>query len=611
LKIPAILFWVLDGAETITHLGRDSLIGAAVVKDVEFENGVIEVDVAIDGSRSYPGFIFRMASNENMERVYIRPHRAGLYPDAVQYMPQFNGSETWQLYSGEGFTAAATFAAGEWIHLRLEFHGSQARLFVNDAGEPTLVIHDLKHGESKGAIGLYGPKDRTACFSNFSYRVDDTLAFDSPPEKKMHPWTMSDWEISRALPANQVDMSVYPRFSLIFAAQWQKVTAEASGLVDIARHVKRANRTGDCVLARSVFRADRRSRVKLSLGYSDKVSVFHNGRIVFTGDYTYRSREPSFVGVVGLHDTIVLDVPRGRNEILLIVSETFGGWGFTVRADRYLPEVAEDHGRVQKVWETDPVFVTPESVLHDRDREILYVTSLDNEWECKTEPSGFISRVKLDGEIDELHWITGLRAPCGMAIHESSLFVVERQNLVEIDLDAGEIFKKYPVPASVFLNDVAAGADGTIYMSDSFPPEPDKTAVIYALKNGKVEVWLDTDQLGRVNGLRVLGKALLVGNTEDSSLKSIDLETKAITHVATLGAGIVDGIRERRDGSTIVSHWEGQTYLISPAGQIVEIMDTLSDGANCADFEFIDEMDLLIVPTFLGNRVSAYMVKGG
>ena len=27
--------------------------------------------------------------------------------------------------------------------------------------------------------------------------------------------------------------------------------------------------------------------------------------------------------------------------------------------------------------------------------------------------------------------------------------------------------------------------------------------------------------------------------------------------------------------------------------------------------EFIDEMDLLIMPTFLGNRVAAYLVKGG
>ena len=601
--------WVLDGAETITHLGRDSLIGAAIVKDVEFENGVIEVDVAVDGSRSYPGLIFRMQSNENMERVYIRPHRAGLYPDAVQYMPQINGSETWQLYSGDGFTSGAAFNEEEWNHLRLEVHGSQARLFLNNGAEPILKIHDLKHAKSRGQIGLYGPKDRSACFSNFRYRIDDTLTFEPPPEVKPHPWSVGEWEISRAFPANRIDMASYPPFGLIFSAGWRAVEADSSGLLDISRHARRTNSAGDCVLTRTVFGADRKGRIELSFGYSDKVAIFHNGKLVFFGDYTYRSREPSFVGVVGLHDTIVLDAPRGRNEILFILSETFGGWGLTARADRYLPPAAED--RVQKVWETDPLFLTPESVLYDEERDILYVTNLDVAWESKREPSGFISRVQLNGEVDELHWITGLRAPCGMAIHDNSLFVVERHNLVEIDLVAGEIAKKHAVRGSTFLNDVAADAAGTIYMSDSFPPDPKKTAVIYALEKGVVSVWLDTDRLGRVNGLRVLGNTLLVGNSEDSSLKSIDLETKAISHVASLGAGIVDGIRERRDGSTLVSHWEGQTYQISPTGQVVEIMDTLADGQNSADFEFIDEMDLLIMPTFLGNRVAAYLVKGG
>ena len=30
------------------------------------------------------------------------------------------------------------------------------------------------------------------------------------------------------------------------------------------------------------------------------------------------------------------------------------------------------------------------------------------------------------------------------------------------------------------------------------------------------------------------------------------------------------------------------------------------DGMNCADFEFIPERSLLIIPTFLGDRVVAY-----
>ena len=44
------------------------------------------------------------------------------------------------------------------------------------------MIHELKHGLSTGGIGLMGPKDGTAFFSNFSFRADDELAFDPTPE---------------------------------------------------------------------------------------------------------------------------------------------------------------------------------------------------------------------------------------------------------------------------------------------------------------------------------------------------------------------------------------------------------------------------------------------
>jgi len=65
------------------------------------------------------------------------------------------------------------------------------------------------------------------------------------------------------------------------------------------------------------------------------------------------------------------------------------------------------------------------------------------------------------------------------------------------------------------------------------------------------------------------------------------------------------------ESSLYVAERQNLVEIDLDAGEIVEIMDTLGDGFNCADFEFIDEFDLLIVPTFLGNRVAAYMVKGG
>ena len=155
--------WTLVNAEVVEHMGRKALIGTAYLKDVEFENGVIEVDIYVDGrrdNRSYPGLVFRMQSMENCERFYIRPHRTWLYPDALQYTPVINGIAGWQMASGEGYTDLITFPTEEWVHVKMEFSGSQARVYVDDMDSPALAIPHLGHGVSKGSIGLFGPCPR-------------------------------------------------------------------------------------------------------------------------------------------------------------------------------------------------------------------------------------------------------------------------------------------------------------------------------------------------------------------------------------------------------------------------------------------------------------------
>ena len=579
------------------------------MKDVEFADGVVEVDIAVDGGRSYPGIIFRVQSEEDYERFYLRPHRSGLYPDALQYAPVFNRVACWQLYSGKGFTTPAVIPTGQWIHLKMEIHGRQARVFVGDAEDPALVIHDLKHGLSRGSVGVLGPKNKAACFSNFRYRVDDSLEFEDPPEVETPSHTLTDWEISRAFPAGRIDRESYPDFFLIFYAQWRKVTSEASGLVNISRYAKRSSQGPDCVLARTIVQSDKRQDVRLSFGYSDDVSIFLNGKIVFSGRSGYRSRDPSFVGVVGLHDAVHLTLQKGLNEILLLVTESFGGWGFMCKADRRLDGPIRQHGRLTKVWETPAEFKIPESVLYDPEREILYVTSFNKVGRDK-DHIGFISKVELDGEIEDLEWVTGLDGPCGMGIYEDKLFVVECSgNLVEIDIDRGSVSRRYPIAGSTFLNDVAVDRSGNIYITDSTRPPEGRD--IYRFIDGDYELWKDGDEIHRSNGLFVRENNLIVGNTGDGSLKSVGLNDGRVNTIACLGAGVVDGIRVDNDGNYIVSHWEGQVYLISPSGEVVEILDTMNAGLNAADFEFIKEKNLLVVPTFLGNKVVAYELAAG
>jgi hypothetical protein len=71
---------------------------------------------------------------------------------------------------------------------------------------------------------------------------------------------------------------------------------------------------------------------KLSIGYSDEVSVFLNGKILYRGRAAQGFREPGFLGIISPEDDAVyLPLKKGSNELMLAVSEIGGGWGFICR----------------------------------------------------------------------------------------------------------------------------------------------------------------------------------------------------------------------------------------------------------------------------------------
>ena len=125
-------------------------------------DGVIDVDMAGSGARGFYNTHFRTQGDGNGEEAYLRPHKTGL-DDAQQYTPTVNGASVWQIYNGPGFTRAVDIPRGVWFHVRLEITGAQAKLYVSDTREPSLVMNDLKSGIRKGGVALAG----AASFSNF------------------------------------------------------------------------------------------------------------------------------------------------------------------------------------------------------------------------------------------------------------------------------------------------------------------------------------------------------------------------------------------------------------------------------------------------------------
>ncbi len=590
--------WVKVNAEVVDHLGRKSLVGNAYLPDANFENGVIEVDVAVTGERSYPGIAFRAFTQKDYEQVYIRPHRGGLYPDAVQYAPKVNGIASWQLCNGRGSTAIATFAESQWMHFRLEVRGTQARLFIDDMTTPVLAVDRLRNGVKRGGIGVEGPLDGTAFFSDFRYESRDDLVFDPPAEIDTPPGTITEWDLSPARKLSEIDTEEYPGSAELTKIAWQRVQGEPDGIVNVARCAARVGREPDCVIARTTIRSDEKKTRKYAIGYSDVVSVFLNGRILFEGQSAYQQRDPSFLGIVGLWDALYLPLEKGDNELLLVVTEAFGGWGFVCRD----AETVYTDASVTKSWETDADFLCPESAAYDARREVVYVSNYDVYG--KASAAQFVSKLALDGTVIEREAIAGLVRPTGMAISGDRLFVVERNGLAEIDLDSKEIIARHALPPGGLLNDVAMSADGTLYVSDS-----GKSIVYRRVPGGEFEEWLTAPAVSQPNGLLALDGKLLVGCTGDNALTSVDLATKSLAVVARFEPGAIDGIKTGTKGDLFVSHAEGRIYRVGADGRVTRILDTTGPGQYTADFDYIPEKDLLIVPTFVNNKVVAYRVK--
>lgn len=341
--------WTLEGkAKPAEYQGRKSLFldgGAATLKDFEMRDGVIDVDVATPANRGFFGIQFRIANDVNAEWIYLRQHKSGL-PDAMQYTPVLNTGLNWQIYNGPGFTGAVDIPKDVWFHLRLEVVGAQAKLYVKDMDKPALVMDDLKSGVQKGQVALAVLTGATY-FSNFEVRT----TLDTPWERHPPPMpagTLTKWSLSPsydALARNLERPLSKPESSAI---PWQDVEAEPPGFVVIYRYREAPHPVvsfqGDfskrlepqpgmkVIYAKTSIDSDRDQMKKLYIGYSDDVSVFLNGKILFRGRSAQNFRDPGFLGIVNPeNDAVYLPLKKGKNELMLALSELGGGWGFICR----------------------------------------------------------------------------------------------------------------------------------------------------------------------------------------------------------------------------------------------------------------------------------------
>jgi len=312
------------------YMGRGSLYlkgGLALIEDAEFLDGVIEFSCAFPDARAFVGATWRVQDAANREEFYIRPHQSG-NPDANQYTPVFNGLTAWQLYHGEGYGAPVNYDFDTWIPIKIVVADRQAEVYIGDLETPALFIDDLKREPTSGKVGLSVANFGPAHFSDFRYESIENPSLKGRVERDRTapPGALMTWQVSGPFDEAKLESASELTASVTEDLTWSELSSESTGLANLSV-VTALGKERNTVFARVIVISDREQPKTLAFGYSDRIRVFLNNRLLYTGNNGYRSRDYRYLGTIGYFDALTLPLKKGRNELWFAVSESFGGWG--------------------------------------------------------------------------------------------------------------------------------------------------------------------------------------------------------------------------------------------------------------------------------------------
>jgi Domain of Unknown Function (DUF1080) len=156
----------------------------AIVTGPDFKDGTIELDVAgaprtgaPESMRGFIGVAFRVQEQgPKGEYFYLRPTNARCDDQlrrnhSTQYVstPDY----PWERLRKESpgvYESYVDLDTGVWTKMKIVVSGTKAQLFVNGSDQPSLIVNDLKLGETHGQIGLWAHTTTEAYFSNLTVK---------------------------------------------------------------------------------------------------------------------------------------------------------------------------------------------------------------------------------------------------------------------------------------------------------------------------------------------------------------------------------------------------------------------------------------------------------
>jgi len=261
---------------------------------------------------------------------------------------------------------------------------------------------------------------------------------------------------------------------------------------------------------------------------------------------------------------------------------------------------------------------TPESVLYDAERDTYLVSNINGGAPVEKDNDGYITELAPDGKVVAAKLIAGgvkgvtLNAPKGLALVKGVLYVADIDTVRLFDRKTGAPKGEVALKGATFANDVAAGPDGNIYVSDSgLNPKFESTGTdsIWVIKPGKkptAKALIKSKDLHGPNGLLVTKDAIHVVVFGAAELQTYDLKGKKVGEFTKIPNGGLDGIAMIGE-DLYVSSWGAKTIYKGKLGG--EFTAAYTDVEAPADFGVDTKRNRILLPRFMASTVEAWDVK--
>lgn len=265
---------------------------------------------------------------------------------------------------------------------------------------------------------------------------------------------------------------------------------------------------------------------------------------------------------------------------------------------------------------------TPESVRYDASQDLWFVSNINGNPSQK-DADGFIVRLTADGAaMDSTPFIEGgkkgvtLHAPKGMALVGDTLWVADIDNVRAFNARTGAPIASIAIQGASFLNDVAAGPDGSIYITDTgvkfdekgnmTHPGPDRLVQVIGRQ---YKVVANFANLVGPNGVAydAANQRFLINAFASPNFYSWKVG-QAVPDSIGLGAGAGDGLEVLADGRAVYTSWADSSLSVFANGASTTLLKGLP---NPADIGYDTKRQRIAVPLFNDGKVVLIALEGG